>query len=196
MRLDKERILAVVATVLLHAVLLVVLVEEGSFRPQPNPQKEEESLPVVWIDPEVETPVPTPVRKSPPSVEKKVSRLLRGTKNDMSQARSPGDAYVREDQTPVVAGDDLWSSLPGSGGEDEAVPTGRFERDPLARRDPAMDAQASRLHVEVRDRSVGGWIQRQTRRSLCSDLKRQLGSAQGSSADTIVATMGRYGCKN
>ena len=193
MRLDKGQIFAVVATVLLNAVLFLLLLVQAPSRPQHDRHDQDAGLQVVWIDPVLEEPAP-PAAMEHPSIEAAhVPQPLIHPKIDVAQARQPGNAAPLRRPIAVVA-EDMWSPLPGDDSQDQATPTESFEHNPLAGRAPILEAETSSLRVEIRDRSVGGWIQRQTKRSMCSDLKRQLMSAQGSGADAIVATMGRYGC--
>jgi hypothetical protein len=195
MRLDKERVSAVVATVILHAIFFFFLMQQGSFRPRVREPGKEYALQVVWIDPEKPESVPKVDEERSSIARKKVSTAAHQRKSSSPEGRAPADSPVSPMALPTVIGDDNWSPFSDAARQNDAAPAGRFERNPLARPDASMDSRESRLQVEVRDRSVGGWIQRQTKRSICSDLKRQLTSAQGSSADVIVATMGRYGCK-
>ena len=98
-----------------------------------------------------------------------------------------GTAAPRVPSAAPSAAPSLNLSLP-------AEPFRLSERDLFARRDAAAFDTASRLNVTVEDSSFFGRYQAMLKRMTCDELRRALRSSP-SSADTILASMSRRGCK-
>lgn len=74
-----------------------------------------------------------------------------------------------------------------------APPRMDFKHNPLTRRPPAITSTVDRMHLKMRDRSLGGFLQAMTKSSICGELRRALKSSP-SSAASILASMEQHDC--
>jgi hypothetical protein len=184
-----ERLTAVAATVLVHALLATLLRQDGAV--DIDASARDDALQVVWIErpPPVAQAAtarprePAPAPSAGPSSPKPADTAI----------ATPPAAIDPVPAQPVVD-DDAWSESPGRSRSLRDIDPSAFRRDPLARRDTAFDPPPARLEASIRDRSFGGWMQRATKARICGDLAVQLRRAP-ESAEAVIASMRRHGCK-
>ena len=188
-----DRALAVTVVLVVHVAALML-----ALRPAPDarvaPASDAAALEITWVKRRA-APVPDAVVAAPSrsiALDRRVSMPapVPAPRTQAAAAQPNIDAATRpaasaSTAVPISRPLDLRLRLPEA--------TLRFERDPLSRRGPPIEAHQDRMTLQFVDRSLGGTWRRMTQASICSELRRALRTA-GGGADGVIESMRENGC--
>jgi hypothetical protein len=156
-------------------VFAAVLMRPTAGAPETVPQ-DQDVIQVVFIERAPEPRLQAPAVEVPP----------RGT---TARARKPKKVTLPPDALPDVAPSHPARPL------DLAIAPGAFDfrRSPVERTSARLDATTIRLHVRMRDTSLGGRLQSMAQQRICGELRSALARNPESTA-SILGALQRHGC--
>lgn len=180
------RALAALLALALHVpVALLLLRGVGDERSRTSSRPDQERIRLTWSDP---IP-PPPLASRPPAAAQAVSPAA----TTRQREREPAAPAASTPSAPLIVGNDAWApaarATPGKDGGGAS-----FSRDVFERGGDDLFAPVQHMpQVRMRDRSLGGRLQEQSRQRACASLKAAL-QDRPESTHAILASMRRWDC--